>query len=261
MRLPPRKNPGDPVLAKDWNLLLEAIARRSPQPGEGLQLVSSSGGFAYSLPPGLIVPRQSLPPFAVIGIHRAPAGGGKQWDVIIKEGWVIERKPRARAENEEEAVLFHMPQYAGISLDSVPRPKIGMDFGDILYCKFETDMQGEVTGIAEMVVPEEEQYGTHYQPLDPEESGVTGEYYVKILQLENDNGYPKVRLYQQSDIEHWAVLWTGTNLGGGARVYKKHDEDINVFMFRSIIGHDPDEKTLSGLWASDHGGVIATLQP
>ena len=243
MRLPPRKNPGDPVLAKDWNLLLEAIARRSPQPGEGLQLISSSGGFAYSLPPGLIVPRQVLPPFAAIGIHRA----GTAWDVIIKEGWVIERKPKARAENEEEVVKFHMPEYEGTPLDNIPRPRIGMSFGDFLYCKFKTDMQGELTETPEMIVDDEEKYGTHYQPLDPEESGVEGDYWVKILQLINDGGVPKAKVYQQSDIEHWAVLWTGINLGGGARVYKKHEDPINVFMFRSLVGHDPEEKTLAEL--------------
>ena len=48
MRLPQKKKPGDPVLASDWNLLLEAIAARTPRPGAGLELTSSSGGFAYS---------------------------------------------------------------------------------------------------------------------------------------------------------------------------------------------------------------------
>jgi endonuclease/exonuclease/phosphatase family metal-dependent hydrolase len=34
-----------------------------------------------------------------------------------------------------------------------------------------------------------------------------------------------------------------------------------VTVRKDVFGDDPDEKTLSGLWASDHGGVIATLQP
>ena len=93
-RLPPKKKPRDPVLASDWNMLIDAISARTPMPGAGLDLRASSGGFAYSSPAGLLAERQSLPPFAVIGIHKA-AAGGKPWSVIIKEGWVIERKPRA----------------------------------------------------------------------------------------------------------------------------------------------------------------------
>ena len=243
MRLPLKKKPGDPVLAKDWNLLLEALAARSPRPGSGLELISSTGGFAYSLPPSLEVPRPTHPPFSVIGIHRA----GTAWRVLIKEGWVIERKPKAKAADEEPAVLFHMPEFEEIALDNIPRPSITMSFEDILYCKFETDTQGELTDTPEIIVSAEEKYGTHYQPEDPEESGVEGEYWVKLFKLISDGGTPKAKVYQQSDIEHWAQLWTGMNLGSGARPYKKHEDPINVFMFRSIVGHEPDEKTLAEL--------------
>ena len=51
MRLPEKKRPGNPVLASDWNLLLEAIAARTPRPSPGLELVHSSGGFIYRLRP------------------------------------------------------------------------------------------------------------------------------------------------------------------------------------------------------------------
>ena len=241
MRLPLKKKPGDPVLATDWNLLLDALAARSPKPGSGLELISSSGGFAYSMPPGLGVPRQSLPPFAAIGIHKAGLG----WEVIIKEGWVIERKPKAYG--NEPAVKFWMPESGGVKLDNIPRPRIPMAFGDFLYCKFETDVQGEVSGTPEMIVSSADENGVHYKPEDPEESGVDGVYYVKILKLESDGGTPKLKVYQQSDIEHWGQLWTGENLGGGSRVYKKHEDYENIFKFRTIIGDDPEEKTLYDL--------------
>jgi hypothetical protein len=45
-----------------------------------------------------------------------------------------------------------------------------------------------------------------------------------------------VKVYQQSDIEHWAQLWTGENVGGGANVFKDHKEDSNVYRFRSVRG-------------------------
>ena len=51
MRLPEKKRPGQPVLASDWNLLLDAIAARTPRPSPGLELVQGSGGFAYRLRP------------------------------------------------------------------------------------------------------------------------------------------------------------------------------------------------------------------
>ena len=51
MRLPNKKKPGDPVLATDWNMLLDAIAARTPRHGPGLRLIASSGGFAYSMTP------------------------------------------------------------------------------------------------------------------------------------------------------------------------------------------------------------------
>ena len=47
MRLPPKKRPGNPILAKDWNLLIDALEARTPRPSAGLELVFTSGGFAY----------------------------------------------------------------------------------------------------------------------------------------------------------------------------------------------------------------------
>ena len=47
-RLPQKKKPGDPVLAADWNTLLDAIAARTPRAGTGLDLIASSGGFALA---------------------------------------------------------------------------------------------------------------------------------------------------------------------------------------------------------------------
>ena len=229
MRMPQKKKPGDPVLAADWNMLLDAISARTPMPGAGLELIASSGGFAYSSPTGLLVERQSLPPFAVIGIERS----GTNYDVIIKEGWVIERKPKS---GDLPTVKFHMPKFGDDKLNQIPRPKIGMSIGDTLWCKYQTDVMGELTEDPEIIVESEDQDGAHYQPDDPEESGVEGDYWVKLFKLEEDDGSPYVKLYQQSDIEHWAQLWTGINLGGGARVYKKHEDYENIFKFRTVRG-------------------------
>lgn len=47
MRLPPKKRPGNPILASDWNMLLDALEARTPRPSAGLELMFTSGGFAY----------------------------------------------------------------------------------------------------------------------------------------------------------------------------------------------------------------------
>jgi hypothetical protein len=47
MRLPPKKRPGNPILASDWNALIEALEARTPRPSAGLELIWVSGGFAY----------------------------------------------------------------------------------------------------------------------------------------------------------------------------------------------------------------------
>lgn len=241
-RLPQKKRPGDPVLAEDWNTLLDAIAARTPRPGAGLELIASSGGFAYSQPGNSLIPRQSLPPFAVIGIEKAASS----YEVIIKEGWVIERKPKSE---DKPAVKFHMPKAGETTLDTIPRPKIAMSIGDTLWCKYQTDIMGEISEEPEVIVAAEDQDGTHYYPEDPEGSGQEGTYYVKLFKLEDDGGTPRVKVYQQSDIEHWGQLWTGENVGGGSRVYKVHKETENIYKFRTIIGNeveDPDLSTLLG---------------
>ncbi len=252
IRLPQKKRPGDPILAEDWNTLLDAIAARTPRPGPGLELIASSGGFAYSQPADQIIPRQSLPPFAVIGIEKS-AGS---YEVIIKEGWVIERKPKSE---DNPSVKFHMPKSGATTLDTIPRPKIAMSIGDTLWCKYETDIMGEVSGEPEVIVAADDQDGIHYYPEDPESSGQDGTYYVKLFKLENDGGFPKVRVFQQSDIEHWAQLWTGENLGSGARVYKEHKETENIFKFRTIRGDygvrekETDTEVELDFWAENIG--------
>ena len=47
MQLPQKKRPGLPILASDWNQLIDALAARTPRPSADLQVVASSGGFTY----------------------------------------------------------------------------------------------------------------------------------------------------------------------------------------------------------------------
>ncbi|MBN8459440.1 MAG: hypothetical protein J0M04_16550 [Verrucomicrobia bacterium] len=228
MRLPNKKKPGDPVMAEDWNLLLDAVAARTPRPGDGLKFISSSGGFAYSSPRP-VDSIQGHPPFSVIAI--AKSGGG--YLVTMKEGWVIERQPKT---GSKPAVKFRMPKASGTALDSTPRPQIPMGFGSIAWCRVRTLADGSITGDPEIVVSAGDENGVHYYPEDPGASGQPGDCFIRLFKLESDGGVPRVRVYQQSDIEHWAQLWTGKNLGSGARVFKEHFEDENTYRFRTVKG-------------------------
>ncbi len=51
MRLPSKKRPGNPILAKDWNLIIDALEARTPRPGPGTEIVSSSAGFTFRVKP------------------------------------------------------------------------------------------------------------------------------------------------------------------------------------------------------------------
>jgi hypothetical protein len=47
MRLPGKKRSGNPILASDWNMLIDALEARTPRPGMGVELVAMTGGFTY----------------------------------------------------------------------------------------------------------------------------------------------------------------------------------------------------------------------
>ena len=155
------------------------------------------------------------------------------YKVTIKEGWVIERQPMT---GDHPAVKFHMPGYDGKALDSIPKPEISMSVDDILWCRYQTDATGALTGTPEIIVDSSDKDGVHYYPRDPAGSGGEGDCYVKLLKLELDGSSPRVRVYQQSDIEHWAQLWTGENVGYGVEIYKEHEESVNIYKFRRVDG-------------------------
>lgn len=49
MNPPAKKRPGQPVLATDWNRIIDALIARTPRPGLGLELVASPSGFTFRM--------------------------------------------------------------------------------------------------------------------------------------------------------------------------------------------------------------------
>jgi hypothetical protein len=242
VKLPPRKKPGDPILASDWNMLLDAIAARTPRPGSGLELTTTAGGFTYSSGASPGSSRSPAPPFSVAAI-RKDAGS---WKVTLHPGWVIERILATGM----PAVKFHMPTAGGIALDTVPHPETSMNAGDYLWCRYTTDASGTVTGVPQILSGASVPAGQHNLPPDPEGSGTPGEYLVRILRLEDVPDGPTVRLYQQSDIIHCSTLWRGISTGSGARVFASHDAD--GYRFRSIAGRASSAQ----IAVAEDGGTI-----
>jgi hypothetical protein len=68
MRLPPKKRTGYPILASDWNMLIDAMEARTPRPGPGTEIVFSSGGFSFRVRAASAPGGPSKPvPLAILG--------------------------------------------------------------------------------------------------------------------------------------------------------------------------------------------------
>lgn len=67
MHLPSKKRPGNPILAKDWNMLIDALEARTPRPGPGMEIVSSSGGFTFRVKTSAPGGGKKLVPLAILG--------------------------------------------------------------------------------------------------------------------------------------------------------------------------------------------------
>lgn len=183
MKLPQKKKIGDPILASDWNLLIDAITARTPRSGIGLNFTATAGGFSYSAPPATTQSDAGQPPFSVIAIEKYGEGG--YYKLTLKEGWLIERVTDTYGVT---SVVFHMPAYASVALDTTPRPQIVMTFGETLWCKYVLT-GGSIASPPELIV-------SANTPADS-----TGTSHVKLIKLEDDDGNPAIKVFQQSDIE------------------------------------------------------------
>lgn len=103
MRLPPKKRPGNPILAKDWNLLIDALEARTPCPGPGTEIIRSSAGFTFRVRPraGSSSPVQCVPlailpsrPPYIAAAATPPPEGSKRYHIewgtvnhIVADNW------------------------------------------------------------------------------------------------------------------------------------------------------------------------------
>lgn len=68
MRLPSKKRPGNPILASDWNLLIDAMEARTPRPGPGTEIVATTAGFTFRVKPSAVGEASAKSvPLAILG--------------------------------------------------------------------------------------------------------------------------------------------------------------------------------------------------
>ena len=82
-------------------------------------------------------------------------------------------------------------------------------------------------------------------------------FHVPLFMLdEDDDDVPFVTVYQQGDIEHYAQLWTGEDIGNyGVGVFKKYDDTTGKFQFRKIHGTGGVTVALNGEYIEVSGGA------
>jgi hypothetical protein len=140
-----------------------------------------------------------------------------------------------------------MPKSGTTDLNADTKPKFTMSNGDILWVNYETDDQGQITGDVTVIVDDTNQPGTHYQPEDPQVLGEDGDYFVKLLELSVTDGNATVKVYQQSDIEHYAQLVTAeyievTGETDGGEVFKEYDRAEGKYLLRRIHHRNEEDE-------------------
>jgi hypothetical protein len=84
--LPKKRNPKEPVLAKDWNMMIDAIEARTPQRCEGMELYRDRRGFFYRAKGAPVIGGKPVP-LTIVGSRpryipapaQPPAEGSKRF--------------------------------------------------------------------------------------------------------------------------------------------------------------------------------------
>lgn len=208
-------------------------------------------------------PKPRTFPFAVISIK----ADGDNFKVTLQPGWVRDMLTQVEDGDDADAVAYHMPTYSGTALDDVNPPAIGLAVGSSIYIKYLTDKTGAITDTPTVEVSADPLITTHYQPLDGDgEGGEDGTYHINIGTLKSGGESPVWLPRVGSDIVHWHELWTGTNLGDGAKLYKKRDPELDEFQFRTLKGRfginydEQDEEVQLDVDAENIGDGVAVLK-
>ena len=172
MNLPSKKRPDNPILASDWNLLIDAIAARTPRPGVGMDLVFTSSGFFYRT--------------------RRGAGGGD----LTAEGEPFAEIITYTKDDEEKTGIRGGAVYAGNKVFNVDNQDLNLESDGTFKVWIKVDvtakMQDEVLmpGIEDAQEPTWQQIsdGSYPDQTTPEVSSATGTAIIAVGILTIEDG-------------------------------------------------------------------------
>lgn len=238
--LPKKVARGDRVRAEDFNSLIDALQSVMLQPGQGYERkVTRAGTVLRIRRPTHREFQQVYPSFAVIEAEKLANGN---YEIMLEPGRVSCPDPVESA-NDGDGWRWFVPTINDIPMNLKDEdgdyPKIEVAPGQWIYCQIRTDQTGMISEVPEMVVDEPEQESVHYQPPDPQDSGIEGVYKLhRIVEVDvNEDDELELKPWCQKDIDLTNQLWEGENLGDVGEVFKEHDEEEGVYKFRGINGN------------------------
>lgn len=248
LSLPKKVRPGEPVDHETINGLIDAVRAVCLEPGTGYQRRITRGGTVLRI---LDRSRDARPgtfsPFEVVEASKMESG---DYEVELEPGRVRSANP-VRAAGGGDGWDYAIPTVNGTPMDEEDEegnfPRLVVPVGKWIYCKVERDPEGVLVGVPEMVVDEAEKDSTHYQPVNPLDSGVEEKFqYVRIVAIEETEEELALKVWRKSDIELVNQLWAGRNVGAGGDPFKRHNAADGRWEFRRTHGRHGIEAETAG---------------
>lgn len=181
-------------------------------------------------------------------------------DVTVEPGRLMEVAPGGTS------VLWHPFKWNGNT--HYANTVISIASNQSLYAKWQVAVTGNVvanTAVLEVAASNHSDF-PHWYPDDPLGDGQIGNVYVKLFEvtISNTNAVTTTRTHDGNPV-HYQDMWTGENVGTGAQVYKQHDEEANIYEFRSVSNRaayeddDPDPGTTSQIQTAQDGDDVRVL--
>jgi len=232
----PRYDDDATVLMKgrELNDIAKRIEESYPKAGRGVTARAGADGVELSILP--VAPDYA--PFAVVDITE----DGADYELTFEPGRVVCADPVSAAGGDGDGYNYFVPEIDGEPMDEEDPltgelPKLTVAPGEGVFCKVHRDEFGMVIEPVELVADTIGEYSDHYQPESPDDSGHASQHdLIRILDLTEDGGLPELKIWRKSDILLTPFLWTGENVGTGARVFKKYDDQDGTYDFRSLSG-------------------------
>jgi len=222
-----------------WRLLGDYLKGDKLHPGKGIRIDNSaSSGKTVSAIKQREYRRSQQPPFSILTLQKVPASDPAEYKVTLQDGSVIERDTTSGS----DGVVEHDCNIGGSPMSTRPRPELTLSDGEFIAVTFTTDADGFIQGTPAVVAASTEQDSIHHQPASGEGLGESGDYWIKISQLNIVSGAPEITVFQQSDIEH-SRLWKGRNIGGARYIHKERDGANDTYDFRTLEQFEPVGRT------------------